>query len=86
MKTFSCQGSAAKHFSRVVIRKLIFHDLLEHLFKSLRATTYFQTFMKPSLDSLSNLNLMSINPAIIRGSPEGTKYLHFIYALHNNFR
>lgn len=87
-KRFSCQsrGSTTKYFSCIIIRKVIFHDLLEYLFKSLRATTHFQAFMKPSLDSLSNLNLTSFNPMIIRDSPEGTKYLHFIYAFQSHFR
>lgn len=67
MKTFSCQSrrSATKYFSCIVIRKIVFQDLLEHLFKNLRATTRFQVFMKPSWGGLSNLYLTYFNNFIL---------------------
>lgn len=41
--------------------------------------------MKPLLDRLSSFTLTAFKPVIVRDSPEGTKYLHLLYALRSHF-
>lgn len=60
MKAFSCQsrGSPTKYFSCIVNRKVVFQDLLMHLFKDFRATTFssiYETFTGWLKELLFNL-------------------------------